>query len=79
MIVEDQPLGMKSPAGTDVHGLVLTILCDGDAPHQARVASPVPESRVPLLDPGSKVPAKVILDSVAIDWDAAVTAATHAQ
>lgn len=81
VIVQSQPLGMKSPAGLDLYGFQLTIMAEGKAPYQIQVGNPVTPGGVPLIFPGSNVPAKYMPDggaeSVAIDWDAAVAEATN--
>ncbi len=81
VIVQSQPLGMKSPAGLDLYGFQLTIMVDGTAPYQIQVGNPVTPGGVPLIFPGSNVPAKYMPnggpESVAIDWDAAVAEATN--
>ena len=80
VIVQSQPLGMKNPAGLDLYAFVLTIMVDGKAPYQIQVGNPVTPAGVPLIFPGSNLPAKYNPDgqpeSVAIDWDAAVKEAT---
>jgi len=54
---------------------------EGKAPYQIQVGNPVTAGGVPLIFPGSNVPAKYMPDgspeSVAIDWDAAVAEATN--
>jgi len=80
VIIQSQPLGMRTPAGVDVYALVVTILCDGHQPYQTQVGNPVPPTGLPLLYPGSNLPAKVRPEEqgqVIIDWDAAVAEATH--
>jgi hypothetical protein len=80
VIIQSQPMGMRSQAGVDIYGFVLTILCDGHAPYQTQVGNAVPPNAVPLLYPGSNLPAKVVPEQqgqVAIDWDAALAEATH--
>jgi hypothetical protein len=81
VIVQSQPLGMKSPSGLDLYGFQLTIMVDGKAPYQIQVGNPVTPGGVPLIYPGSNVPAKYMPDggaeSIAIDWDAAVAEATN--
>ena len=78
--MQSQPLGMKNPSGLDLHGFLLTIMVDGTAPYQIQVGNPVTPGGVPLIFPGSNLPAKYMPDggpeSVAIDWDAAVAEAT---
>jgi hypothetical protein len=82
VIVQSQPLGMKNPAGVDMHAFLLTIMADGRPPYQVQVGMPVPPEAVPLLYPGNKVPAKRLADGqdhdVMIDWQAAVGEASHA-
>jgi hypothetical protein len=74
VIVQTQPLSAKNPAGLDLYAFVLTILEEGHPPRQVQAGNPVPDSCIPLLNPGSNMPAKVDPDQpglVAIDWDAA--------
>jgi hypothetical protein len=82
VIVQTQPLGMKNPAGVEMHAFLLTIMADGRPPYQVQVGMPVPPEAVPLLYPGNKVPAKRLADGqdhdVVIDWQAAVGEASHA-
>jgi hypothetical protein len=80
VIVQSQLLGMKNPAGVDLYGFQLTVMVDGRAPYQIQVGNPVPPEAVPLLYPGSNVPAKMMPgsdNSVAIDWTAAIAEASH--
>ncbi|MCJ7671512.1 MAG: hypothetical protein MUP67_05635 [Acidimicrobiia bacterium] len=81
VIVQSQPLGMKNPSGLDLYGFLLTIMVDGTAPYQIQVGNPVTPGGVPLIFPGSNLPAKYMPagspESVAIDWDAAVAEATN--
>ena len=75
VIVQTSPLGMKNPAGVDMHAFVLTVLADGELPRQVQVGNPVPPDAVPLLYPGCNVPAKFLPsepDGVVIDWTAAL-------
>jgi hypothetical protein len=82
VIVQTQPLGMKNPAGLDMHAFLLTVMADGRPPYQVQIGMPVPADAVPLLYPGNKVPAKRIDGGddrqVMIDWDAALSEASHA-
>jgi hypothetical protein len=62
-----------------MYALMVTILCDGFAPYQTQMGNPVPPSGLPLLYPGSNLPAKVRpgqQGQVIIDWEAAVAQAT---
>jgi hypothetical protein len=80
VIVQSNPLGMKNPAGVDLYGFQLTVMVDGRAPYQIQVGNPVPPEAVPLLYPGSNVPAKAMPgsdNSVAIDWAAAIEEQSH--
>lgn len=76
VIVETQPLGMRSSTGKDMYAFMLTVMADGRPPYQIQVGNPVPAAAVPLLYPGSTVPAKRMPDGddhdLAIDWDAAL-------
>jgi hypothetical protein len=77
VIVQSQPMGMRSPSGLDMYAFVLTVMADGRAPYQVQVGNPVPADAVPLVYPGSTVPAKRMPDGedheIAIDWAAALT------
>jgi hypothetical protein len=79
VIVQAQPLGMKSPEGHDVYALVLTVMREHEAPYQVQVGNAVPANAVPLVYPGSAVPAKVAPDNreaLVVDWAAALAAAS---
>jgi hypothetical protein len=77
VIVQSQSMGMRSPSGKDMYALVLTVIADGRAPYQVQVGNPVPADAVPLVYPGSTVPAKRMADGdeheIVIDWDAALS------
>jgi hypothetical protein len=77
VIVETLPLGVRSPrTGDDVYAFTLTVMADGKPPYRIDVGNPVPKAAVPLLYPGSTLPAKRIPDGdereLAIDWTAAL-------
>lgn len=75
VVVQSQPLNARTQAGVDLYGLLLTVLQEGRSPRQVQLGYPVPATCVPLLYPGSNVPAKILPeqpDLVAIDWDAAM-------
>jgi hypothetical protein len=77
VIVGSQPLGMKTPAGIDIHAMLLTVTREGADPYQVQVGNPVPPAALPFLFPGSKVPVKIDPadpNSVVVDWDAAAAA-----
>jgi hypothetical protein len=76
VIVQTQPLGMRSKSGDDMYAFALTIMAAGRAPYQIQVGNPVPAAALPLLYPGKTVPAKRMPAGadveVAIDWSAAL-------
>jgi hypothetical protein len=76
VIVEAQPMGLRSTKGKDMYAFVLTVLVQGRAPYQIQVGNPVPEAAKPLVFLGNTVPAKRMPDGadheLAIDWDAAL-------
>ncbi len=76
VIVQSQPMGMRNPAGNDMYAFVLTVMADGRSPYQTQVGNPVPANAVPLIYPGSTLPAKRMPDGadheIVIDWDAAL-------
>jgi hypothetical protein len=75
VIVETQPLGMKNSAGLDMHAFLFSVFVPGQVPYQAQVGNPVPVAAVPLLFPGSRLPAKVSPSeprAIAVDWAAAL-------
>ena len=79
VVIQTQSLSAKNPAGVDLYAFVLTILEEGHPPRQVQAGNPVPPSCIPLLYPGSNMPAKVDGDQpamVAIDWDAALAEAS---
>ena len=63
VIIEYQPLGAKSSSGLDLYAFTLTVTVPGRAPYQIQVGNPVPPEAVPLIYPGSKVPAKIMPDA----------------
>jgi hypothetical protein len=76
VIVETQPLGMRSSAGKDMYAFMLTVITEGRLPYQIQVGNPVPAEALPLLYPGNTVPAKRMPEGddreLVIDWDAAL-------
>jgi hypothetical protein len=76
VIVHTQPLGMRNPHGDDMYAFTLTVLADGQPPHQIEIGNPVPAAARPLLYPGSTVPAKLIRGGddreLVIDWEGAL-------
>ena len=80
VIIQSQPMGMRSPAGLDMFAFTVTILCDGHTPYQTQMGNPVPDNGKPLLYPGANLPAKVRPEEqgqVIIDWEAAVEEFSH--
>ena len=77
VIVQSQPLGVKSSvSGLDMYAFLLTVMVPGQAPYQIQVGNPVPPEAVPLLFPGSRLPAKVMPGSpnnVVINWQSALS------
>jgi hypothetical protein len=82
VIVQSQPMGMRSSSGKDMYAFLLTVMVDGRAPYQTQVGNPVPADAVPLLYPGNTVPAKRMPDGadheIVIDWDTALAQAEAA-
>ncbi len=76
VIVQSQPMGMRSSTGKDMYAFVLTVIAEGKPPYQTQVGNPVPADAVPLVYPGSTVPAKRMPEGadheIVIDWDAAL-------
>jgi hypothetical protein len=82
VIVQSQPMGMRSSTGKDMYAFVLTVMASGKAPYQVQVGNPVPADALPLVYPGNTVPAKRMPDGadhdIVIDWDAALVQAEAA-
>jgi hypothetical protein len=81
VIIQSQPLGVKSStSGLDMYAFMLTIMAPGQAPYQIQVGNPVPQEAVPLIFPGSRLPAKFmpggVPENVVIDWKAALATYT---
>jgi hypothetical protein len=77
VIVETKPLGMKNQAGVDLHAFLFSVFVPGKVPYQAKVGNPVPPEAIPLLFPGSRLPAKVSPSedqAIAVDWATALAA-----
>ena len=76
VIVQSQPMGMRSSTGKDMYAFVLTVMAEDRPPYQTQVGNPVPAGAMPLVYPGNTVPAKRIADGedheIVIDWDAAL-------
>ena len=73
VIIGNQPLGMRSWDGSDVHLFFLTIMEPGRAPYQAQVGNALPAQALPIVYPGSRVQVKLGAqpNEIAIDWAAA--------
>jgi hypothetical protein len=80
VIVQFQPLGVQNTARLDMYAFMLTVMIPGQAPYQIQVGNPVLPEAVPLLYPGSRVPARIMPntrpDNVVIDWKAALAQST---
>jgi len=77
VIIQSEPLGVKSSTSNlDMYAFMLTIMAPGQAPYQIQVGNPVPPEAVPLIFPGSRLPAKLMPggapNDVVIDWKAAL-------
>jgi hypothetical protein len=76
VIVQSQPMGMRSSTGKDMYAFVLTVIAEGRPPYQTQVGNPVPADAVPLVYPGNTLPAKRMPDGadheIVIDWDTAL-------
>ena len=72
VLVANQPIGVKSPKGDDVHALTLTVATGVETPYQVQVGNGVPASALPLLYPGSKLHAKLgdEPNELVVDWAA---------
>jgi hypothetical protein len=82
VIIQSQPLGVKSStSGLDMYAFVLTIMAPGQAPYQIQVGNPVPAEAIPLIFPGSRLPAKFmpggVQEEVVIDWKSALAKFTN--
>lgn len=79
VIVQSQPMGMRSSTGKDMYAFVLTVMAEGRPPYQTQVGNPVPLDATALVYPGNAVPAKRMPDGadhdIVIDWDAALAQA----
>jgi hypothetical protein len=71
VIIQYEALGMKNRNNVDMYAFVLTIMAEGVVPYQIQVGNPVPPEAMPLLYPGSTLPAKFdpsgVTEAVAID------------
>jgi len=76
VIIESLPLNVKNQSGLDVYAFLLTVMVPGKVPYQIKVGNPVLAEAVPLIYPGSKLPAKYMPDArpeeLVIDWKAAL-------
>ncbi len=82
VIIQSQSLGVKSSlSGLDMYAFMLTVIAPGQAPYQIQVGNPVPPEGLPLLFPGSRLPAKFMPgaapENVAIDWKGALASFTN--
>jgi hypothetical protein len=79
VIIESQDYNAKSPDGVEIYAFTLTVMVEGRAPYQITVGNPVPDEAIPLLYPGSNLPAKKGSgdNEVVIDWKAALASFTE--
>jgi hypothetical protein len=82
VIIQSEPLGVKSSlSGLDMYAFMLTVMIPGQAPYQIQVGNPVTPEAVPLIFPGSRLPAKILPEGgpndVVIDWTAALASHTN--
>ena len=81
VIVQSQPLGMRTPKGDDMYAFLLTVMAEGRTPYQIQVGNPVPVAAVPLVYSGNTVPAKRMADGddheLVIDWEGALGQLAH--
>lgn len=69
---------MVNAAGVPLVAFLLTVMPLQGQPYQVQIGNPCPNEALPLLYPGSQVPAKVLPEdpnSVVIDWAAAMAPA----
>ncbi len=80
VIVQFQPLGVKNATGLDMYAFMLSVMIPGQAPYQIQVGNPVLPEALPLLYPGSRLPAKIMPntrpDNLVLDWKAALAKST---
>jgi len=76
VIIESLPLNVKNQSGLDMYAFLLDVMVPGKVPYQIKVGNPVLAEAVPLIYPGSKLPAKYMPDSrpeeLVIDFKAAL-------
>ncbi len=71
VITQNQPVGLRSHEGDEIHAFVLTVIPPGGTPYQVQVGLPLPVKHLPLVFPGSRLPGKVLPEdpnAVAIAW-----------
>lgn len=71
VVVQAQKLNMTGPTGDEVYALTLTV--DGTPPYEVQVGNAVPAASLPLLFPGSRLPARRGAEpsSIVVDFAAA--------
>jgi hypothetical protein len=75
VFLQGAPLRVRNAAGEDLHALTVTVIGSGRNPYQTQIRRPIPAEGMPLLFPGSRLPARIWSADpslVAIDWAAAV-------
>lgn len=58
VVVGAQKLGMTGPTGDDIYALTLTVVDGATPPYEVRVGNAVPAAALPLMFPGSRLPAR---------------------
>jgi hypothetical protein len=59
VLVQSSPLGFQNYLGYEMYALVLTVAEGAPQPYQLAVSGAVPPESLPLLYPGSRLPAKI--------------------
>jgi hypothetical protein len=77
VVTQNQPIGLRSHEGDEIHAFVLTVVPVDGTPYQVQVGLPLPVQHLPLVFPGSRLPGKVLPEdpnSVAIVWESVTVA-----
>ena len=72
VLVANQPIGVNNAKGDPVHALTLTVATGVPTPYQIQVGNAIPATALPLVNPGSKLHAKLgdAPGDVVVDWAA---------
>jgi hypothetical protein len=75
-VVRTQSLGMRALNGDEIYALVLRVVVDGQIGREVEIGSPVPLAAMPLLRPGTTLPALRHSDgndtALLLDWETAI-------